>query len=43
MRQNARSATRGGGWILSSSNSIDSGADPENGLAMGADLRECTH
>lgn len=29
-----------GGWILSSSNSIDSGANPENVMAMGKALRE---
>lgn len=31
---------RDGGWILSSSNSIDSGANPENVLAMGQAVRK---
>ncbi len=33
----------GGGWILSSSNSIDSGADPENVIAMGRAIRRCAY
>lgn len=33
----------GGGWILSSSNSIDSGARPENVLAMGQAVRALSY
>ncbi len=34
---------RGGGWILSSSNSIDSGASPENVVAMGRTISACLY
>jgi len=34
-----RHVGRGGGWMLSSSNSIDSGANPENVRAMGRAMR----
>ena len=33
----------GGGWMLSSSNSIDSGADPENVRAMGRAMRALSY
>ena len=33
----------GGGWILSSSNSIDSGADPANVVAMGRAIGRCRY
>ena len=32
-----------GGWILSSSNSIDSGANPENVVAMGRTIQACRY
>lgn len=32
-----------GGWILSSSNSIDNGANPENVKAMGKAIRSCSY
>jgi hypothetical protein len=34
---------QGGGWILGSSNSIDSGANPENVRAMGAAVRSLAY
>ena len=34
---------RDGGWILSSSNSIDSGANPENVAAMGRTVRQLSY
>ena len=34
---------QGGGWILGSSNSIDSGADPENVRAMGKAVRSLSY
>lgn len=43
VRQLFRDVGFDGGWILSSSNSIDNSANPENLRAMGTALQQCTH